>query len=125
VSRLRRCLLIATASLSLLSGTAAYAETAGGVAAVGISELPVQARQTLELIKRGGPFPYARDGKIFGNYEQILPQQKRGHYREYTVPTPGKRNRGARRIVAGGVPQPVEFFYTADHYASFRRIRDF
>ena len=83
--------------------------------------LPAEARETLRLIARGGPFPYDRDGVVFGNFEKRLPQRPRGHYREYTVPTPGVSHRGARRIVAGGDP-PSEFFYTDDHYETFRRI---
>jgi len=88
---------------------------------VPLSALPPQAAKTLSLIKSGGPFPYDRDGVIFGNRERILPVQKRGYYREYTVPTPGARNRGARRIIAG---VPGEYYYTADHYRSFQRIRE-
>lgn len=84
-----------------------------------LSDLPVEARETLRLIKQGGPFPYPRDGVVFGNYEHILPQQPRGYYREYTVKTPGVRHRGARRIVCGIVP---ECYYTSDHYNSFKRI---
>lgn len=86
-----------------------------------LASLPPQARQTLALIKQGGPFPYAKDGSIFGNREGRLPEQPRGYYREYTVPTPGVSHRGARRIVAGG---GREFWYSADHYRSFRRIRE-
>jgi len=71
---------------------------------IAISELPAEARETLQLIERGGPFPYPRDGVVFGNYEHILPQQPRGYYHEYTVKTPGVRHRGARRIVCGIVP---------------------
>jgi ribonuclease T1 len=87
-------------------------------------DLPKQGQITHELILRGGPFPYEKDGTVFGNRERILPRQARGYYREYTVPTPGAHNRGARRIVCGGkVPtQPVACYYTDDHYASFRRI---
>lgn len=87
---------------------------------VGVDELPPQARATLQLIERGGPFPYRRDGVVFGNYEKHLPLKPRGYYREYTVPTPGASNRGARRIVAGAA---AERYYTDDHYRSFRRIR--
>lgn len=83
-------------------------------------ELPREARETLRLIKRGGPFPYARDGSIFNNFERHLPIRKRGYYREYTVPTPGRRDRGARRIVAG---ENGEYYYTEDHYRTFRRVR--
>ena len=86
-----------------------------------LTELPLEARQTLALIKAGGPFPYDRDGVVFGNREKHLPQHQRGHYREYTVKTPGVKHRGARRIVVGG---GAEFYYTEDHYSSFRRIVD-
>ena len=88
-------------------------------AEVSASALPVEAQQTLRLIRAGGPFPYERDGVTFMNYERILPERPRGYYREYTVRTPGLRHRGARRIVAGS---PGEYFYTEDHYRSFRRI---
>lgn len=83
--------------------------------------LPPEAWQTLERIQAGGPFPYRKDGTTFFNREGLLPQQARGYYREYTVPTPGASDRGARRIVAGGDP-PQEFYYTHDHYRSFQRI---
>ncbi len=86
---------------------------------IALSQLPPEARETLELIKAGGPFPYARDGAVFGNRERLLPGAERGYYREYTVRTPGARDRGARRIVAGA---RGEFYYTDDHYRSFRRI---
>ena len=86
---------------------------------VALAELPPEARETLRLIRRGGPFPYPRDGVVFGNHEHRLPQQPRGYYREYTVPTPGARNRGPRRIVCGPLP---ECYYSADHYRSFSRI---
>ena len=83
--------------------------------------LPPEAIDTLRLIERGGPYPYRQDDGVFGNREKRLPAQPRGYYREYTVETPGSRDRGARRIVAGGRP-PVEYFYTEDHYRSFRRF---
>jgi ribonuclease T1 len=94
---------------------------------VSVHTLPREARETLALIKRGGPFPYARDDTVFGNYERRLPVRPRGYYREYTVPTPGARDRGARRIVAGAgavadVKSSNEYYYTADHYRSFKRI---
>ncbi|MBL8303777.1 MAG: ribonuclease [Ideonella sp.] len=91
---------------------------------VALSELPKEARATERLIREGGPFPYRKDGSVFGNRERLLPQQRRGHYREYTVETPGSRDRGARRIVCGGTPptRPEACYYTDDHYASFRRI---
>ena len=84
--------------------------------------LPREAHATLQLIARGGPFPYRQDGTVFGNRERRLPQMPRGYYREYTVPTPGLSHRGARRIVTGGQP-PREWYYTADHYESFRRFQ--
>lgn len=86
-----------------------------------VAELPTEARATLRLIKRGGPFPFARDGVVFGNRERHLPNQPRDYYHEYTVPTPGVQHRGARRIVCGAV---AECYYTADHYRTFRRIRE-
>jgi ribonuclease T1 len=84
-------------------------------------DLPPEARETIALIRKGGPFTYAKDGVVFGNREAILPKQRRGYYREYTVKTPGMRARGARRIIwgAGG-----EFYYTDDHYNHFLRIRE-
>jgi ribonuclease T1 len=92
---------------------------------VAITRLPVEAQKTLVLIKTGGPFPYAKDGAVFGNYEGILPKRKRGYYREFTVTTPGARNRGARRIVTGGeLISSGEYYYTEDHYATFKRIRE-
>ncbi|HXE49232.1 MAG TPA: ribonuclease [Ramlibacter sp.] len=93
------------------------------LATVQVAELPRQGRETYELIRRGGPFPYGKDGAVFGNRERSLPAEKRGFYREYTVTTPGSRDRGARRIVCGGPARaPYACYYTADHYASFRKI---
>jgi guanyl-specific ribonuclease Sa len=83
--------------------------------------LPPEAEETLALIRAGGPFPYRKDGSVFQNREGRLPDRPRGYYREYTVPTPGESDRGARRIVAGGDP-PAVFYYTADHYRSFQRL---
>ncbi len=91
------------------------------IGTVPAAALPAEARETLKLIDAGGPFPYRRDGITFQNREGRLPDQPRGYYREYTVPTPGSRDRGARRIVTGGKP-PSVFYYTADHYKSFRLI---
>lgn len=87
---------------------------------IGLAALPIEARTTLELIRNGGPFPYRKDGSVFQNREQRLPFRPRGYYREYTVPTPGATDRGARRIIAG---ERQEYFYTSDHYRSFRRIQ--
>jgi len=92
-----------------------------GVREVAAAQLPPEARQTIELIRKGGPFPHERDGVVFGNFERQLPAQPRGYYREYTVRTPGTRSRGARRIVAG---KGGELYYTDDHYQSFRRIKE-
>jgi ribonuclease T1 len=92
-------------------------------APIALADLPVQGVQVHALVMQGGPFAYDKDGSVFGNRERLLPSQKRGYYREYTVPTPGASNRGARRLVCGGPPKtPDACFYTADHYASFRRI---
>ena len=88
---------------------------------IAYAALPPEAQQTLKLIRKGGPYPYQRDGVAFGNYERLLPLRSRGYYREYTVPTPGVKHRGARRIIAG---QTGEYYYTDDHYRSFRRIRE-
>ena len=91
---------------------------------VAVTDLPRQGQQTYRLILRGGPFPHDKDGSVFGNRERLLPRERRGYYREYTVETPGARNRGARRIVCGG-PQrtaPDACWYTSDHYSSFRKI---
>ena len=92
---------------------------------IAVTDLPIEARHTLVLIKNGGPYPYGKDGTIFRNYERILPKRERGYYREFTVKTPGVRNRGARRIVSGGdPPSSGEYYYTDDHYATFKRIRE-
>ena len=99
-------------------------ESPAAVPPVALVALPPEARTTHQLILQGGPFPYRKDGTVFGNRERLLPLKPRGHYREYTVKTPGSRDRGARRIVCGGTPptQPEACYYTADHYSSFQRI---
>lgn len=106
--------------------TSAPARDLGGLTSVASRDLPREGRQTLRLIRAGGPFPYRQDGSAFGNRERLLPPRPSGGYREYTVPTPGEDDRGARRIVcAAGAPDArpaAECYYTADHYASFRRI---
>ena len=92
-------------------------------APMALAQLPPQGRATYALIYRGGPFRHDKDGSVFGNRERLLPAHTRGYYREYTVGTPGARNRGARRIVCGGKPStPSVCYYTADHYNSFRDI---
>ena len=98
---------------------------AQSVATIPVAQLPDQGREMYRLIYQGGPFPYDKDGSVFGNRERLLPVQVRGYYREYTVHTPGSRDRGARRIVCGGVRRtPVVCYYTSDHYASFRKIAE-
>jgi ribonuclease T1 len=94
------------------------------MATVVLADLPKQGQETHALILQGGPFPYDKDGTVFGNRERLLPIEKRGYYREYTVKTPFKRNRGERRIVCGGEKPktPDVCYYTADHYSSFQRI---
>ena len=99
-------LVVCTAALGLSGG-------------VRLDELPPEARETLARIETGGPFPYARDGALFSNRERQLPARERGYYREYTVKAPGVRGRGPRRIVAG---RGGEYYYTDDHYRTFRRI---
>ena len=91
---------------------------------IALRDLPPQGQRTYQAILEGGPFRHDKDGTVFGNRERLLPPARRGHYREYTVTTPGSRNRGAQRIVCGGEQRttPEACWYTADHYASFRRI---
>lgn len=116
----------------LAAGIAAVARQelpAATATEVSLTELPPQARETVALIRRGGPYPYRRDGSVFGNREKRLPLKPRGYYTEYTVKTPSERDRGPRRIVAGkgatGDPATSgEYYYTDDHYNSFRRIRE-
>lgn len=115
-------------SAGLVFGAASSALAKGvdnpATGAVALSALPAEAQTTHRLVLSGGPFPYQKDGTVFGNRERLLPSKPRGYYREYTVKTPGSRDRGARRIVCGGKPptQPEACFYTDDHYSSFRRI---
>ena len=91
------------------------------VSTIAAAQLPPEARTTLKLIEQGGPFPYRKDGVVFGNREAKLPKQRYGYYHEYTVKTPGARNRGARRIISGSTH---EYYYSDDHYRSFKRIRE-
>jgi ribonuclease T1 len=91
----------------------------GGLSVIAIAELPAEARDTLRAIKQGGPFAYPRDGVVFNNFEHVLPQRPRGYYHEYTVATPDVQNRGVRRIIRGA---SREYYYTADHYQTFKRI---
>lgn len=108
-----------------MSGTVQARESgADAGSTVSMAALPAEALETHRLVLAGGPFPHDKDGSVFGNRERLLPGRPRGHYREYTVRTPGKRDRGARRIVCGGTPpsRPDTCFYTGDHYASFKQI---
>ena len=104
---------------------AAHARTSADTVEIAAAQLPKEARDVLGRVKSGGPFRYDRDGVVFGNRERLLPAHPRGYYHEYTVPTPGATNRGARRIVCGGAKTaPDACYYTADHYQSFARIRE-
>lgn len=113
-------LVFSLASMQVVAGELSPSgKEAIGIAAV--TELPVEACDTLQIIKRGGPFAYPRDGVVFRNFERILPKQPRGYYREYTIKTPWAHSRGARRIISGAAN---EYYYSADHYKTFKRIRE-
>ena len=116
-----RCAVVAGLMLTVVSMSAQARTTQTAVA---LAVLPQQAQTTHQLVLTGGPFPFSKDGTVFGNRERLLPAKARGFYREYTVKTPGSRDRGARRIICGGKPptQPEACFYTDDHYASFKLI---
>ena|ERR1700758_4820550 len=112
-----------TAPEALARDYAAPAAAEVQVGTIALAQLPREAVNTLSLIAAGGPYPYQKDGIVFGNYERVLPAHRRGYYHEYTVPTPHARNRGARRIVCGGPPQRTDnCYYSDDHYTSFNRI---
>lgn len=121
-----RCLSVAFALIMGVCG-AAHAFAPGEIE---LAALPREGRTVYAAIRKGGPFAYPKDGSTFGNFEGLLPKKRRGYYREYTVETPGARNRGARRIVCGAESRdwernaPEACYYTDDHYASFRRIRE-
>ncbi len=115
------CLLV----LAALPGSvwASESNPPSGLASVALNQLPAQGIETYQLIHQGGPFLYEKDGVVFGNRERLLPAEKRGYYREYTVKTPRTASRGARRIVCGGpATTPDACYYSDDHYASFRKI---
>ena len=120
-------MLVITLAASLFGCAAGTAEkksdvdAESGLRIVATADLPREAQDTLKLIEQGGPYPYSRDGVVFGNLEKILPKHDRGYYHEYTVKTPGEKDRGARRIVTGNAG---ERYYTDDHYKSFRRIAE-
>jgi ribonuclease T1 len=120
-------LLIATlmmAPQALEARSLQAASASDSVPSVQFAALPPEAQATERLVRAGGPFPYAKDGSVFGNRERLLPHKPRGYYREYTVKTRLARDRGARRIVCGGEQptSPEACYYSDDHYASFRRI---
>lgn len=126
---LRRFFLFLAVALCVCAANArqptAYGPTLSHptIATNAISDLPASVRQALALIQKGGPYPYKKDGAVFGNYEQLLPAKPRGYYHEFTVKPRGKRNRGVQRLIVGGkLESPHEFYYTADHYATFIRI---
>jgi ribonuclease T1 len=126
----RRAVLLALCALIVIAGgwalvrtnSSAPATTAAGVPTCPLASLPAQAANTVRAIHSDGPFPFPRtDGAVFGNREGRLPHQMRGYYHEYTVVTPGARDRSMRRIITGGSPltNPSQYFYTGDHYDSF------
>lgn len=130
MSRAFRIVLIAVAAFAVLTWWSAHREIApGGPGPVATTAstaiyppfVPPEAIETLQAIDRGGPFPYSRDGVVFQNRERRLPERPRGYYHEYTVPTPGENDRGARRLVTGGDP-PEVYYYSDDHYRSFRKV---
>jgi ribonuclease T1 len=110
--------------LSISAAVQAREQAPTPVTVVSVAALPTEAQSVERAIRQGGPFAFPKDGIVFANRERLLPLQSRGFYREYTVPTPGARDRGGRRIVCGGTQPtaPLACYYTADHYASFRRI---
>lgn len=119
MARSLRAGLLLFFALACVPALAANGDMQQGLPVIALAGLPREARDTLQAIKQGGPFAYARDGVVFGNYERVLPKRPRGYYHEYTVKTPGARNRGARRIISGTT---AEYYYTADHYQTFKRI---
>jgi ribonuclease T1 len=115
---------VCVVSVCLLTSTSWARDAEATSSVIALKQLPPEARQTHVLIHSGGPFPFRKDGTVFGNRERLLPARARGFYREYTVATPGSHDRGARRIVCGGKQRqaPDNCFYSADHYASFSLI---
>lgn len=113
-------LIVATALVGCLQSDIGDEPTAvSDRSSIAVAELPAEARETLDLIDRDGPYPYSQDDRTFFNRERLLPPSPRGYYREYTIDTPGADDRGARRFVVG---DEGEIYYTDDHYASFVRV---
>jgi ribonuclease T1 len=125
VKRTLRLLAAIALAAAVVASPSHSRTTAAETPTVTLAELPQEARTVDAAIREGGPFRYQRDGVVFGNFEKFLPVKPRGYYHEYTVPTPGAKNRGARRIVCGGPRKvPEVCYYSDDHYQSFRRIRE-
>lgn len=113
------------ALILLLAPMFATAQVPDGLPEIAFAQLPVEAQQTIALVRRCGPYSFAKDGALFGNHERLLPRRQRGYYREFTVKTKGTGGRGARRIVVGGEPTVShDLYYTDDHYISFKRIKE-
>ena len=125
VRRIRRLVATIVVAACAFAPAVHARATPESLPTVALSDLPKEARAVDVRIRSGGPFRYDRDGVVFGNRERVLPAKPRGYYHEYTVPTPGAKDRGARRIVCGG-PQkaPEACYYSDDHYRTFRRIRE-
>jgi ribonuclease T1 len=123
VARALHTLLFVILGAFAVASLPAFSQKAAppAVTDIALAQLPPEARDALQRIRKGGPYDYAKDGTVFGNREKRLPANKRGYYHEYTVKTPGERTRGARRIVTG---KGGEAYYTADHYNTFQRIRE-
>ena len=110
--------------VAMLAGGAVARTTPETLVEVALADLPPEAREVYTLVGKGGPFPFDRDGVVFGNLEKLLPGKPRGYYHEYTIRTPGVKSRGGRRLVCGGKKTaPDACYYTDDHYRSFRKIR--
>ena len=112
-------------SASTKTKSSSDVDAVSGLKIVAVADMPKEAQDTLKLIDQGGPYPYSRDGVVFGNLEKILPKHDRGYYHEYTVKTPGSPDRGARRLIGGGaLTTPASVYYTGDHYASFCLVNE-
>ena len=120
IARLLLAFAVAAAGFAAIPAAGQKGASAA-IEEIGVAKLPKEALDTLALIRKRGPYPYAKDNAVFGNREGRLPKHKRGYYHEYTVKTPGERTRGARRIITG---KDGEMYYTPDHYNSFKRIRE-